>query len=65
MALGLSLLLLGLQFLGLAHLTLQRHGVCWEHGTVTELGTSRGPASAARPVSALPGLVVGPASARV
>jgi hypothetical protein len=41
MAWGLSLLLAGLQFLGLAHLGLERHGVCWEHGTLTELGASR------------------------
>jgi hypothetical protein len=35
-ALGLSVLLVGLQLLGVAHLVLERHGVCWEHGTVTE-----------------------------
>ncbi len=35
---GLSLLLIGVQVLGLTHLLLERHGVCWEHGTVTELG---------------------------
>jgi hypothetical protein len=34
---GLSVLLVGLQLLGLVHLTLERHGVCWEHGTLTEL----------------------------
>jgi len=43
-AFGLSLLLVGLQLLGLAHLGLERHGVCWEHGTLTELGAPR-PAS--------------------
>jgi len=37
-AYGLSLLLVGLHLFGLAHLALERHGVCWEHGTVTELG---------------------------
>ena len=36
---GLSILLIGLQLLGLVHLTLERHGVCWEHGTLTELAT--------------------------
>jgi hypothetical protein len=41
LAAGPSLLLLGLQLLGLAHLVLDRHGVCWEHGSLTELGTSR------------------------
>ncbi len=40
LAYGLSLLLLGLQLLGLGHLALERHGVCWEHGTVTEARTS-------------------------
>jgi hypothetical protein len=39
---ALALLLAGLQFLGLAHLGLERHGVCWEHGTLTELGASNG-----------------------
>ena len=33
----LSVLLIGLQLLGLVHLALERHGVCWEHGTLTEL----------------------------
>jgi hypothetical protein len=42
MAWALSLLLAGLQFLGLAHLGLERHGVCWEHGTLTELGAAKG-----------------------
>jgi hypothetical protein len=34
---GVAMLVLGVQLLGLVHLTLERHGVCWEHGTVTEL----------------------------
>src|SRR5450755_4724117 len=36
---GLSILLIGLQLLGLVHLTLERHGVCWEHGTLTEFAS--------------------------
>jgi hypothetical protein len=34
---GLSVLLVGMQLLGLVHLTLERHGVCWEHGSLTDL----------------------------
>jgi hypothetical protein len=34
---GLSLFLVAFQLLGIAHLVVERHGVCWEHGTVTEL----------------------------
>jgi hypothetical protein len=63
-AFGLSLALLGLQFLGLAHLTLERHGVCWEHGTLTELGPSRAAPLVVQSGSALPGLDVGTSSAR-
>jgi hypothetical protein len=48
---GLSVLLVGLQLLGLVHLTLERHGVCWEHGTLTELGGGG--------VAALPGAALG------
>jgi hypothetical protein len=54
LASGLSGLLLGLQLLGVAHLALERHGVCWEHGTLTEARASErtapyavGPASEA------------------
>jgi hypothetical protein len=61
---GLSLLLVGLQFLGLAHLALQRHGVCWEHGTLTELQTSRVAASNVE-TGAQPGLHSGSAAARL
>lgn len=38
---GLSILLVGVQLLGLAHLALARHGFCWEHGTFTELAAGR------------------------
>lgn len=55
-ALGLSLLLVGLQFLGLAHLGLERHGVCWEHGTLTELGAPRPASLESSPVGSAPGL---------
>jgi hypothetical protein len=37
LARGLSLFLVAFQLLGIAHLVVERHGVCWEHGTVTEL----------------------------
>jgi hypothetical protein len=33
----LSVLLVGLQLLGLGHLAFDRHGICWEHGKLTEL----------------------------
>lgn len=56
MAYGLSFLLLGLQLLGLAHLTLQRHGVCWEHGTLTELRSPRVSASLTPSEASSPGL---------
>ena len=61
-AVGLSLLLLGLQLSGLAHLTLERHGVCWEHGTLTELGTVQ-PRAALPPDGMLPGFHVRPSRA--
>jgi hypothetical protein len=59
LAMGLSLLLLGLQLVGLAHLTLERHGVCWEHGSLTELGTSKASASLLVPHGSGPGLHLG------
>lgn len=34
---GVALIALGVQLLGLGHLAFERHGVCWEHGEVTEL----------------------------
>jgi hypothetical protein len=64
-AFALSLLLLGLQLLGLGHLALERHGVCWEHGTVTELGTSRNSTAALTPDGAQPGLHGRPSTARL
>jgi hypothetical protein len=63
LAWALSLLLAGLQFLGLAHLGLERHGVCWEHGTLTELGASRNSEPDAGPWGMKPGLHVRYASA--
>jgi hypothetical protein len=59
LAVGLSLLVLGLQLVGLAHLTLERHGVCWEHGSLTELGTSKAQASLLVPHGSGPGLHTG------
>ncbi len=56
LAWALSLFLAGLQFLGLAHLGLERHGVCWEHGTLTELDTSKGFAADVTRVGLAPGL---------
>jgi hypothetical protein len=64
-AFALSLLLLALQLLGLGHLALERHGVCWEHGTLTELGTSRTSVPAPTPGGALPGLYGRPSTARL
>jgi hypothetical protein len=64
LASGLSLLLVGLQFLGLAHLALERHGVCWEHGTLTEFRPSRVAASVVER-GTLPGLHSGSATARL
>lgn len=63
---GLSLFLVASQFLGLAHLMVERHGVCWEHGTVTELqpgeeGTP--PAGTVSPEQT--GLRAGPSTARL
>ena len=60
---ALSLFLAGLQFLGLAHLGLERHGVCWEHGTLTELGASKSSSPDVTPVGPLPGLHARGASA--
>ena len=60
-AYGLSLFLVALHLGGLAHLALERHGVCWEHGTVTELGASTGPVSPS-PRETAPGLHAGTAS---
>ncbi len=65
LAFGLSLLLLGLQLFGLAHLALEHHSVCWEHGTVTELGSTGGAASGVTPGGVLPGLDGHPAAARL
>jgi hypothetical protein len=43
---GVALIALGAQLLGLGHLAFERHGVCWEHGVVTELqGTELAPPS--------------------
>ncbi len=56
MAAGLSLLLLGLQLLGLGHLALERHGVCWEHGTLTEARPSEAHALLAPVAPVAPGL---------
>jgi hypothetical protein len=56
MGTGVALFLAGLQLLGLGHLALQRHGVCWEHGTVTELGSSGLPVPRLAVAGALPGL---------
>ena len=53
---GMSMLVLGVQLLGLAHLTLERHGVCWEHGTVTELAGPEAALPAAGNASLEPGL---------
>jgi|GEM_PF-376516 len=64
-AYALSLLLLGLQLVGLAHLLLERHGVCWEHGTVTE-DRSAVPQARLAPVGpVLPGLHAGAAAPAV
>jgi hypothetical protein len=60
---ALSLFLSGLQFLGLAHLGLERHGVCWEHGTLTELAASKSSAPEVAPVGLRPGLYARYASA--
>jgi hypothetical protein len=37
LARSLGVLLVGLQLLGLVHLAFDRHGICWEHGKLTEL----------------------------
>lgn len=45
---GVALIALAVQLLGLGHLAFERHGVCWEHGEVTELrGAELAPPSAA------------------
>ena len=48
-------LLVLVQLAGLAHLSFARHGVCWEHGVVVELGDTGAAGPVAQP-SAVPGL---------
>jgi len=55
---------MGLQLLGLAHLSLERHGVCWEHGTVTELQAGEPALPASVALSAEPGFRSGAAGVR-
>lgn len=60
---GLCLLLIGVQVLGLTHLLLERHGMCWEHGTVTELGRGDSVAGAPEEVAGPLGLHSGQSAA--
>ena len=63
---GLSVFLVAFQFLGIAHLVVERHGVCWEHGTVTEIQPGEGGVPLARPVSPeRTGIRAGQSTARV
>ncbi|MGO8968894.1 MAG: hypothetical protein ACLQDQ_04920 [Myxococcaceae bacterium] len=65
MADGLALFLVGLQLLGLAHFALERHGVCWEHGTVTELGRAERVASVPEALDADVGLHAGQSASQL
>ncbi len=47
---GLSVLLVGLQLVGIAHLALVPHGMSWERGTVIELGAGKLTRAALAPV---------------
>jgi hypothetical protein len=62
---SLALLVVGVQLLGVAHLALERHGVCWEHGTVTELQPGVPSAPVAVPAGRDAELRAGHASGRV
>ena len=62
---GLALFLVGTQLLGLAHLILQRHGVCWEHGVATELQGTDLASPATDASSHQPGFGAGESSARL
>lgn len=62
---GVAVLVVAIQLLGLAHLGLERHGVCWEHGTVTELQGAEPALPTAGLASREPGLRAGASGIRL
>jgi len=65
LARGVAVSVVAVQLLGVAHLGLERHGVCWEHGTVTELQGSEAALPAAVHASQEPEFRAAGAGARL